>query len=87
MKTTIRVEVTEQDIRKGLRGRQDLCAIALAARRILPLRDIIVGCLSIISSSGAFEMDEVGKKFRADFDAGRPVKACKFIATMEGSFF
>lgn len=73
----IEVEVTEDDINNGERGRPSSCPIALACRRLFPLDLVSVGSNFVtISNRETFTQYKLsidGKIFVEDFDHRKPV--------------
>lgn len=80
----IEIDVTEEDIKRGIRYFAFNCPIALAASRTLGLRVCVGVDRFTVNSTGEFyELSPEGKEFRRNFDTKRPVSPCKFKATLE----
>jgi hypothetical protein len=78
MKTQLRVDVTKEDIKKGLRGSYGDCPIARAARRVIPggAEVVVTGTYIMIYQPGyviRYKMPLKGTAFMGQFDDGRKV--------------
>lgn len=80
------VEVTEEDIKAGKRGKGDQCPIACALRRKGdPYPDLYVGPNYIDCDSGRFRTPGEAKAFIQAFDSGFPVQPFTFKTARVGS--
>lgn len=79
----IEINVTQEDINKGIKSDCSKCPIALAANRVIPNGALAVGGASITywneKEAISILLPEIALKFIRDFDSGRKVKPFSFI--------
>ena len=71
-----KIEITQEDIDRGMRGRSDFCPVALALRRKWPEAEM--GCFACDLGNRLVLVPELVSKFVEDFDSGKPVKPFTF---------
>jgi hypothetical protein len=79
----MKIEVTQQDIDKGLSNNCFLCPIAHAVKRKMNTDCILVYCdrisvMSTIFSSYFYKLPKKAQTFIKQFDDGKPVKPFTF---------
>jgi hypothetical protein len=85
----VRINVTRNDIAKGIPTKGTSCAVARAAHRLFPQYDIFVsagGGLGLYEKGsmlrrGSYKLPERSINFIGDFDDHFPVKPTSFVAT------
>ena len=79
---TIRVDVTTADIRLGVPGSEDECAVQIAVERATNERTVSVAAGLICVGRHAIPMPRKVKKFVGDFDEHKPVAPFSFTLKM-----
>src|SRR5690348_452339 len=85
---TFQIEVTQEDIDKGLKGNCSACPIALAVNRTIPGANSTVSDMFNhvycpgVSRKNADTPDDAAW-FISDFDDGKPVEPFSFTLTLE----
>jgi hypothetical protein len=78
----MRIEVTQEDIDNGLKGKCDSCAVALAAKRAFGNRIILVDGeqMDVIDNGkwDVLDLPDSAVAFIEAFDTGKPVKPFSF---------
>ena len=85
------IEVTADDIARGVANDCATCPIALAARRLHPTARIYVGgeltreIVTYWPERACYDMPDEAVDFVATFDEGRPVAPFTFTASRKGN--
>lgn len=74
----MKIKVTEEHIKNGIKFNPWFCPIGLALQVAQPNPQLSVGCDVIHDGEIDILMPENARKFRSDFDADRPVSPFEF---------
>lgn len=79
----VTIEVTAEDIEKGIPDDSGRCAFARALNRVFP-GSTFWNCKMYIPEIGTVIATKAIEEFGENFDAGRPVKPKRFRLTIPG---
>ena len=78
MKALMQIEITQDDIDNGERGRTDRCPIALALRRVPGAERTSAGRISCTINNKVYRMSAAAQRFVVAFDHDKPVRPMRF---------
>lgn len=79
----IKINVTKDHIRRGVRGSACDCPIALALKQTLITHNVSVSSTAIVVNNIGFSVDKKDLRFIERFDAGQPVRPYSFDLTRD----
>ena len=74
----MKVQVTMNDIKNGLRGNNTYCPIARAIRRVANKRRVVLGCKLAIVGNKSYILPHAARIFIELFDFGHNVSPFRF---------